>query len=112
MGDVTLKNFLETHNLLPEIKPQVDVYFVTANEKATKVADELAFKLRQQGVKVSTSLSTGKFNQQLKQANKVNAKAAAIIGEDELAKTMVTLKDLQSGEQTQLTHDQFIDRFN
>ncbi|MEZ4873438.1 MAG: histidine--tRNA ligase [Bdellovibrionales bacterium] len=106
MGDVTLRNFLESHNLLPELKSHLDVFFVTANRDAVIQSEKLASDLRKLGIKCASSLSTAKFNQQLKQANKLNAKIAVIIGESELENQQLTLKDLVKGEQTSIATNQ------
>jgi histidyl-tRNA synthetase len=38
----------------------------------------------------------------MKRANKVNARAALILGTDELARDAVTLRDLDTGEQAEV----------
>ncbi|MBC86930.1 MAG: histidine--tRNA ligase [Bdellovibrionaceae bacterium] len=103
MGDVTLKNFLETHKLLPDVASHIDVFFVTGNEDAIAKAAELAEPLIAAGIKTSLSLSTAKFNAQLKQANKLNAKLAIILGENELKENSATVKNLSTGEQNTLS---------
>ncbi len=44
----------------------------------------------------------GNMSKRLKRANKINARAALILGEDELAKGVATLRDLDSGEQSEV----------
>ena len=45
----------------------------------------------------------GNMSRRLKRANKMNARAAIIIGPDELARDGATLRDLDSGEQTDVS---------
>lgn len=100
MGDVTLKNFLETHKLIPEgIKPTVDVFVATDSEAALIHSQNICDTLRDHGLKVSQSLSKAKFGNQLKVANKVGARWALLLGQNEIEQNVLTLKDLAKGEQ-------------
>jgi histidyl-tRNA synthetase len=38
----------------------------------------------------------------MRRANRINARAALLIGDDELAKKVMTLRDLDSGEQAEI----------
>jgi histidyl-tRNA synthetase len=62
---------------------------------------ELAQTLRQEGYVVEMTYGGG-LGKRLKKANKINARCALILGEAEVSSHMVTLKDLDTGEQTQL----------
>ncbi len=48
----------------------------------------------------------GNLGKRLKKANKINARYALILGDAEIASHTVTLKDLDTGEQTQLSQHQ------
>ena len=47
----------------------------------------------------------GNMKRRMQRANKLNARAAVIIGDDELAKGVAQLKDLDSGEQREVATD-------
>ncbi|MGY8996079.1 MAG: His/Gly/Thr/Pro-type tRNA ligase C-terminal domain-containing protein, partial [Alphaproteobacteria bacterium] len=47
----------------------------------------------------------GNLKRRMQRANKVNASHAVIMGDDELARGIVTLRDLDSGEQAELSID-------
>ena len=47
----------------------------------------------------------GNMKRRMQRANKLNARAAVIIGDDELAKGVAQLKDLDSGEQREVALD-------
>lgn len=64
---------------------------------ALKVADDL----RRLGHLVEMTYS-GNMGKRMKKANKMNAKAALILGSDELRQNLVTLKNFDSGEQKQV----------
>ena len=42
---------------------------------------------------------TGNLGKRMRRANKIGARAAVILGEDELERGMATLRDLDTGEQ-------------
>ena len=64
------------------------------NDKAM----EIAYKLRLAGFSVEQSYS-GNMKKRMIKANKVNAVKAVILGSDEVANNVATVKDLDSGEQ-------------
>ncbi len=59
---------------------------------------KLAHDLRQAGFCIDMAYR-GNLGKRMKRANKINARCAIIIGEDELAKGAAMLRDLDSGEQ-------------
>jgi histidyl-tRNA synthetase len=65
----------------------------------------LAQQLRAQGFTVEMTYGGG-LGKRLKKANKMNASYALIMGEEEMASGNVTLKNLDTGEQVPLHHDQ------
>jgi histidyl-tRNA synthetase len=101
-GDVTLKNFLETHGLLPKFDSAVDVFVTLPKMEYRSKAEEIVRALRSQGLKVSTPLSADGFGAQLKLANKHGARVAVLLGDTELAQGQVVVKNLQKVEQTTL----------
>jgi histidyl-tRNA synthetase len=74
---------------------------IPAGEAAQGPALQLAERLRGAGFMVDLGYS-GNLGKRMKRANKVGAIAAVILGEDELARNGVTLRDLDSGEQEAL----------
>jgi histidyl-tRNA synthetase len=95
-GDVTLANFLETHSLMPILRPETDVYVAFAGN----VNAELIIKeLRDAGLNVAVDLSGRKIGDQLKTADKKDLRYVLIIGENELKTGKFTLKDLKSGKE-------------
>jgi histidyl-tRNA synthetase len=99
MGDVTLRNFLETHGLLPQLPGGADV-FVTLPELAVRgKAEALARDLRQAGLRVVMALEASGFGAQLKLAAKQNTPFVALLGQEELARGEIAIKDLRSGQQ-------------
>lgn len=62
---------------------------------------KVAHDLRQSGYVVDMAYS-GNMGKRMKKANKLNACAAVILGSDELAKGVATVRDLDTGEQTEV----------
>jgi len=58
-------------------------------------------RLRHAGFSVEFGYK-GNLGKRLKRANKVNARAAVILGEDELSRDAVTVRDMDTGEQNEV----------
>lgn len=100
MGDVTMRDFLITHQLLPKFEYPIDVYVSLPSLGELKKMNEVASDLREKGYKVATALSEGSFKSQLKEANKLECRFAVLFGEQELKEGKAVLKDLKTGEQS------------
>jgi histidyl-tRNA synthetase len=97
-GDVTLANFLETHRLIPALRPETDVYAVLIGDVAEAAQQPLA-ELRGAGLNVAVDLSGRKPGDQFKAADKKGIGFALVIGENELHSGQFSLKDLATGEE-------------
>ena len=63
-------------------------------------AIEVLKKVKDQGLKADIYLESGKFKKKINYANKIGAKYAIIIGEEEANNKEVSIKNMDSGEQT------------
>ncbi len=97
MGDVTLQNFLETHQLLPANTPETDIYVVLMGDVYAQ-AQPLIEELRQAGLNVAVDTTGRKTDKQIKAADKKGIAYVAFIGEAELEKGELTIKELASGK--------------
>ena len=81
----------------------VDVWLVdlTGGREATVLADSL----RTLGVACDRSFDARSLKAQLKAANRAGARLALLVGEKELAAGLVTLRDLDTGEQEEVGRD-------
>lgn len=77
------------------------VAVVPIGERAEAVGQVMADRLRRRGLRVEIGYR-GRTKQRMKRANDIGARAAVLIGDDELARDAVTVRDLDSGEQTQV----------
>ena len=76
---------------------------------AETAALQVTQRLRRAGYTVDLGYS-GSLAKRMKRANKLNARAAVILGEDELAENAATLRDLDTGEQERVSLDRLGER--
>jgi histidyl-tRNA synthetase len=87
----------------------LDLYIAPMGAAAERHSAELAHSLRSAGCSVELGLE-GKLKRSLELANKMGARFALIIGENEMAAGQYALKNMQSGEQETVSSDQLIAR--
>lgn len=98
MGDVVIRDFLETHGLLPKIPSQVHATMVLVGNLYAKALPVIN-KIREEGVHLSVDSTDRKLEKKLKNVDKAGVRYAIIMGEGELADDRLTLKDMQTGKQ-------------
>lgn len=91
--------------------PMNGIYFVAIADRALpeaplQKARELVQRLRDAGVRADAGFEAKSLKSQMRRANKLGYAKAAILGEDELAKNVVTLKDLVTGEQSEVPFEE------
>jgi histidyl-tRNA synthetase len=89
--------------------PSRPIAIVPLGEAAEARAVKLAQELRRTGFTVELGYS-GNLRRRLSRADKIRARAAVIIGEDELARGAAALRDLDTGEQIEVPLDALKDR--
>jgi histidyl-tRNA synthetase len=77
----------------------LDVFFVTLSPGARIPAIKLAGALREEGISADLDYGGRGLRAQFKQADRVGAPYAVILGEDELAQGVATVRDMASGEE-------------
>jgi histidyl-tRNA synthetase len=87
----------------PPLSPR-PVAVVPIGEAAEAAALVLAETLRNQGFAVDLGYS-GNLQRRMRRANRINARAAVLIGDDEISRNVATLRDLDSGEQREVPMD-------
>ena len=80
--------------------PDISVSFI--GDKARLYALDLVHKLRACGVSAIIDTLNRNLKGQMKYANKLNARYSVVIGENEIEKGIVTLKNMNSGEQKEI----------
>ncbi|MCH1931586.1 histidine--tRNA ligase [Shewanella sp. A25] len=103
MGLERIVLLLETLELTQDIPAAVDVYVSAMGDsclvEAIKVAQELRSALP--NLRVMSHCGGGNFKKQMKRADKSGAQVALLIGEEELAEGVVTVKYLRNDNEQQ-----------
>ena len=80
----------------------VNAFFAPMDAAALAYALPIAQRLRAQGIGVEFEHRGGSMKSQMKRADKLRARAAVIVGANEVAAGTVTLKDLAKGTQSEV----------
>ena len=68
--------------------------------------------LRNMGYTVECDLMLRSFKAQFKYADKLNVKYVIVVGEDEIFKNELTIKNMSTGEQVKVSSDKLQEFFN
>ncbi len=82
-------------------KPGGPIAMVPVGDAATAAIFKLTQQLRHDGFTIDLGY-TGNMKKRMKRANTVGAVAAVIVGEDELAQGVATVRDMETGDQVQV----------
>ncbi|MGB7025489.1 MAG: histidine--tRNA ligase [Candidatus Acidiferrales bacterium] len=89
----------------------VDVFVAWMGERAYPTAVRLARVLRGEKHTVELPSEETKFRKALERADKMGARYVLIIGEDEIASDMLTIKRLADGKQEKISEEALVDFF-
>lgn len=95
MGDVTIRDFLESRNLIPAYVSPTKLYVANAGVNPELVS-RIANDIRNQGINVAVDYTGKKIGDQIKKAVKDSIEFVAIVGELELASKEIKIKHLPS----------------
>ena len=113
MGDVTLENFLVTHNLVPNLYGEDKRVLVTRfDDVPYEKYIELVSTLREMGITSSLYLGTKKFGKQIDYAIKGHYSHIVVMGSSELEAGIVKIKDLATREENEVALNQIKTYFN
>ncbi|MBO6237046.1 MAG: histidine--tRNA ligase [Schwartzia sp.] len=101
---------MEMQDLFPETEEGTDAFVVAMGDDAKVPAFRLLAELRDAGLSARMDYAGRSMKSQMKQADKVNARYALILGEDELAKGVVTLRDMESSAQEQVAREEIVNK--
>lgn len=103
MGDVVIKDMLETYGILPIYKPATQLYICVLNKNCYEYTQEVAQKLREDGLIVAIDFSGRKIGDQIKTADRQKIPYVICLGEDEIKSGQFKVKNLKSGEEKTVT---------
>ena len=88
-----------------------DLFIVAMGDKATLKAVEIAKDMRDEGYSVVYDLNGRSLRAQMKYADKINAKYNVVIGDNEVDTKSAVLKDMATGEQSNISLETFVSGF-
>lgn len=89
----------------------IDIYMISSGDENTISVAQCVAELLRDGLpnkRIVTNYGTSNFKKQFAKADKLGAKIAVIVGENELANQTVTIKNLQTGEQTEVAQSDIV----
>lgn len=101
---------LESQNLLPEKSRSVDAYVVALGEAAQSEGFKLLNNLRRVGLSAAMDFAGRSMKAQMKQANKLGARYALILGDDEIAEGVVMLRSMSDSQQEKVALAEVIEK--
>ena len=99
----------QTNQLIEDEDSIVDVFVAPISQDTRKKSFEIGQILRANGIRAEIDLSRKKLKKLLNTANKLNAKYTILVGEDELEKSSVTIKNMSNGNQELVAIDSILD---
>ncbi|MEM7009378.1 MAG: histidine--tRNA ligase [Thermodesulfobacteriota bacterium] len=93
---------------------ELDVFIAHMGEDSRKAAFKLAFELRKNDVSVEMEYAEKSLKSQMKRADKLDANFTFIIGDEELAKGVVKVRDMKQSSEEDIEINQILqitDRF-
>lgn len=109
-GADRIYDVLNTLDLYPkEITTDTQLLFINFGEKETCYCLPVVAKARQNGIRTEMFPDAAKMKKQMAYANANAIPYVALAGDDEIQKGVVTLKNMETGEQEQVTPEQLIE---
>src|SRR5699024_349233 len=102
MGLERLIMAMEAEGVEIPAEKNLDCYLVAVGEQPEKRAVPLVYELRKAGIQIDKDYQGRKMKAQIKTADRLHAKFVLILGEDELAKGIITVRKMESGEQLEI----------
>lgn len=111
MGLERLMMLLEAQNTPFPDAHTADLFIVALGDKATMKAVEIAKDMRAEGFTALMDLNQRSLRAQMKYADKLGAKFNIVIGDNEVEEGIAKLKNMSSGEETEIALDTFVSGF-
>lgn len=112
MGDVTMRDFLESHDLLKFAKNTAQMVVVPTEASFNLDAEKVAMAFRKAGLSVLVDISTKKLSKKIASAAEGGAGYVLVIGEDEVARDEYVVKNLADGTESSGTLSDLTKQFS
>ncbi len=86
----------------PAVPAGLDLFVVTMGERAAREGGKLLLALRRDGFRCDRDYTGKSLRKQFQAADKLGARYAAVIGDNEIEKQILVLKDLKQGTQQEI----------
>ena len=103
MGIERLMLLMENQGLAFPTPAKCELYIATMGEAALEKAVAIANALRREGMHTEVDIVGRSVKAQMKYANKIGAKFTVVMGDSELESGTVKLKNMESGEETEVS---------
>ncbi|WP_017755919.1 histidine--tRNA ligase [Calidifontibacillus oryziterrae] len=100
---------LKAENISLPIAQELDCYLIALGDQAKDKATSLLYELRKAGFTAEKDYQDRKLKAQFKTADRLNVKFVAVLGEDELVKNVINIKDMSTGTQEEVGISNFIE---
>jgi histidyl-tRNA synthetase len=87
---------------MPEAAPPPDVFLVALGDEAARWTFAEAQRLRDEGLRTALDLRGRSMKAQMREANRQGAPYTVIVGKDELERRQAVVKEMATGEQTEI----------
>ncbi len=84
--------------------------FINFGEKETAYCLKMLAKARKAGIRAEIYPDSSKMKKQMTYANNKNIEFVAMVGDNEIAEEKVTLKNMETGDQSMLTFEEVLDK--
>ncbi len=111
MGLERLLLLLEAQGISLPAAKKCEIYIANIGEKASLKAAAMATEIRQSGIIAEFDVVGRSLKAQMKYADKIGSRFTTVIGEDDIAANAARVKNMQTGEVTELSLDDFADTF-
>ena len=102
-GDMVIMELLEEKNLIPELISGVDDIVLPLSQDLRDIAVRVAAALRLSDRTVDLVLEDKKMKWAFKHAERVGAKRLVLLAPDEWSRKMIKVKDLETGEEKEVS---------
>jgi histidyl-tRNA synthetase len=111
LGFDRIVNAAIDQNLIPDNDSGTKVLMALFGKETQVKSFEIARRLRENNIKTEIYPQIDKLSKQFKLANQKNIPYVIVIGDDELEKNLVSLKNMSSGEQKQISVEELTKLF-
>lgn len=112
-GADRIYDVMEQLNIFPnEIVASTKVMFVNFGKKEERYCLPLLQKLRENGINSEIFPEFSKMKKQMTYANNKNIPFVVLVGDNEMSKGILTVKDMVSGDQAEMTFDELLNKLS